>query len=314
MEDEMRVSVIGMGAVGTELAGYLLNMSEVSEIIAVDMAREKAEAEIWDFAHTTSFSYAKNPMLAAGSYADTKDSDVVVITAGAQLQKGQSRDVLVQVNSRVIRDIIGEIERYSPGAIVLIVTNPVDIITQIALRHSSYPRTRVISAGTIVDTARLMRILSDHVKLDPKNVFGYVLGDHSSTSFIPWSICNICGLDIDSYCRLNGIEPIDRAAVKQRVRDIGLEIFARKGNTNHAIAASVFRIIRAIATNEHSVLPVGALLKNQYGVDDIVMSVPCVIGRGGVQRILNYRFTAEEQQEFHVSEAHLRQLLALAGD
>ena len=310
----MRVSVIGMGAVGTELVGYLLNMSEVSEIIAVDMAREKAEAEIWDFAHTTAFSYAKNPMLLAGGYADAKDSDVVVVTAGAQLQKGQSRDTLVRVNSRVIQDIVGEIERYSPGAIVLIVTNPVDILTQIALRHSSFPRTRVISAGTIVDTARFMRILSDHVKLDPKNVFGYVLGDHSSTSFIPWSICNICGLDIDSYCQLNGIDPVDRAEVLQRVRNIGLDIFSRKGNTNHGIAASVFRIIRAIATNEHSVLPVGVLLKNQYGVDGIVMSVPCVIGRGGVQKILNYRFTPEEQQEFHVSEAHLRQLLALAGD
>ena len=310
----MRVSVIGMGAVGTELVGYLVNMSEVSEIVAVDMAREKAEAEIWDFATTTAFIYAKNPELVAGDYAATKDSDVVVVTAGAQLQKGQSRDALVQANSRIIKDIVAEIERYSPGAIVIIVTNPVDVIAQIALRHSSYPRTRVISAGTIVDTARLMRILSEHVKLDPKNVFGYVLGDHSSTSFIPWSICNICGVDVDSYCQLNGIGPIGKAEVKQRMRDIGLDIFARKGNTNHGIAASVFRIVRAIAANEHSVLPVGVLLQNQYGVDDIVMSVPCVIGRGGVQKILNYRFTPEEQQEFHASEAHLRQLLALAGD
>ena len=312
-DEAMRVSVIGMGAVGTELVGYLVNMSEVSEIIAVDRVPEKAEAEIWDFAHTTAFIYAKNPLLVAGDYADTRGSDIVVITAGAQLQKGQTRDILVEANSRVIRDIIAKIESTSPEAIVLVVTNPVDVITQVALRHSSFARSRVMSAGTIIDSARFMRILSDHVKIDPKNIFGYVLGDHSPTGFIPWSICNVCGLDIDSYCRLNDIPPVDKGYIRQRVLDVGLDIFNRKGNTNHGIAASVFRVIRAIAINEHSVLPVGVLLQNQYGVDDVVMSVPCVIGRDGIQKILNYEFTPQEQAEFHASEAHLRQLLALTG-
>jgi len=309
----VKVSVIGMGAVGTELVGYLVKMSEVAEIVAVDKAREKAEAEIWDFAHTTAFIYAKNPHMVAGDYPDTRDSDIVVITAGAQLQQGQDRDSLVEINSRVIRDIIGQVEAYSPAATVLIVTNPVDVITQVALRHSSYPRTRLISAGTIVDTARLMRILSDHMGVDPKNLCGYVLGDHCATGFIPWSICNVCGLDVDTFCRLNGLPPVDRAAVRQRVLDIGFEIFKRKGNTNHAIAGSVFRIIRAIAANEQSVLPVGVLLEGEYGVDDVVMSVPCVIGAEGVQKILNYQFTRQEQNEFLASEAHLRSLLALTG-
>ncbi len=309
----MKVSVIGMGAVGTELVSYLVNMSEVSEIVGVDKSREKAEAEIWDFTHTTAFVYAKNPLLAVGDYADTGNSDIVVITAGAQIQAGQARDALVQVNSRVIREIIASVEAYSPQAIVVIVTNPVDILAHVALANSSYPRTRVISAGTLVDSARFMRILSDHVQIDPKNIFGYVLGDHSSTAFIPWSICNVCGLDIDTYCRLNGIAPIDKAAVHRRVLDTGLDIFKRKGNTNHAIAASAFRIIRAIATNEHSVLPVGVQLQNQYGVDGLVMSVPCVIGRDGVQKILNYQFTPDEQRDFLRSEAHLRQLIALTG-
>jgi len=307
----MEVSVIGMGAVGSELVGLLVTMSEMSEIIAVDKTREKAEAEIWDFSHTTSFIYAKNPLLLVGDYADTKDSDIVVITAGAQIKPGQTRDALVQINAQVIREIIAEVETYSPNAIVLIVTNPVDVITQVALRASGYPRTRLISAGTIIDSARFMRILSDHLKIDPKNIFGYVLGDHSATGFIPWSHCNVCGLDIDTFCRLNDLPPVDKAAIHQRVLDVGIEIFNRKGNTNHAIAASVFRVIRAIAANEHSVLPVGVLLQNQYGVDDVVMSVPCVIGREGVEKILNYEFTPDEQQAFHCSEQHLRQLIAL---
>lgn len=309
----MKVSVIGMGAVGTELVGYLVNLSEVSEIVAVDKAREKAEAEIWDFAHTTSFIYAKNPRLVAGDYPETEGSDIVVITAGAQLQRGQTRDVLVEINAEVIRDVIGKVERHSPAAVVLVVTNPVDVIAQVALRYSSYPRTRLMSAGTIVDSARFMRILSDHLKIDPKNIFGYVLGDHSATGFIPWSICNVCGLDVDTYCRLNDEPPVDKAAVRQAVLDVGIDIFNRKGNTNHGIAASVFRIIRAVASNEHSVLPVGVLLKDQYEVDEVVMSVPCVVGREGVQKILNYQFTRQEQYEFLASEAHLRKLLALAG-
>lgn len=307
----MKVTVVGMGAVGTEIVGFLVNMAEVSEIVAIDRDQGKAEAEIQDFAHTTAFTYAKNPSLVAGDYADSANSDIVVITAGAQMQKGQTRDDLVRVNTGIMRDLIAQIELYSPRAIVIMVTNPVDVMTHVALRVSSFPRTRLISAGTIIDSARFMRILSDHVQIDPKNIFGYVLGDHGSTGFIPWSICNVCGLDVDTYCRENGIPLIDKAQIRQRVLDAGFEIFNRKGNTNHGIAASVFRVIRAIEANEHSVLPVGVFLRNQYGVDDVVMSVPCVVGREGVQKVLHYEFSASEQVEFRRSEQHLRDLIAL---
>jgi len=310
----VKVSVIGMGAVGTELVGCLLHMSEATEIVAVDKSREKSEAEMWDFAHTTAFTYAKNPDLVVGDYADTAGSDVVVITAGAQIQKGQSRDAIVRENAVLIQPVIAQVERYSPQAVVIIVTNPVDVIAQVALRHSNYPRTRLISAGTLVDSARFMRILSDHVRIDPKNIFGYVLGDHGASCFIPWSICNVCGLDVDSYCELNGLPPIDKEAIRQRVIDAGFEIFNRKGNTNHGIAAGVFRIIRAIEANERSVLPVGVMLQGEYGIDDVVISVPCVIGRHGVDRILNYRFTGDETGAFARSEAHLRSMTELARD
>lgn len=306
----MKVTVIGMGAVGTEIVGFLVNMSDVSEIVAIDRDHGKSLAEMLDFAHTTAFTYAKNPSLIAGDFADSANSDIVVVTAGAQMQKGQTRDDLVRVNSAIMRDLIAQIERYSPQAIVIMVTNPVDVMSHVALHASSFPRNRVISAGTIIDSARFMRILSDHVRIDPKNIFGYVLGDHGSTGFIPWSICNVCGMDVDTYCRQNGIEPIDKALIRQRVLDAGFEIFNRKGNTNHGIAASVFRVIRAIETNEQSVLPVGVMLQGEYGVQDVVMSVPCVIGRSGVEKILQYEFTAQERVEFGHSEEHLRELIA----
>ncbi len=309
----MKISIIGMGAVGTEVVSFLLNAGLASEIVAVDTAIKKAQAEIWDFSHVTSFIYAQNPRLCAGDYADAAGSDIVVVTAGAQLKQGETRDSLAEVNTRVIRGVIADVERSSPGAIVLLVTNPVDLMAQAALRYSSYPKQRVISLGTIVDTARFMRIVSDHLAIDPKNIFGYVMGDHSHTSFIPWSLCNVCGLDVDAYCALNGLPPLDRVAVRERVLQIGLDIFAGKGNTNHGIAASVFRIIRAIAGDERSVLPVGALLEGEYGVTGMVMSVPCVIGRTGVQRIVACRLTPDEEQAFQACYRHKQELLAQAG-
>jgi L-lactate dehydrogenase len=310
----MKITVIGMGAVGTEVVGHLLNSGVAREIVVIDQARAKAEAEIRDFSHITSFIYAQNPRLICGDYADAADSDIVVVTAGAQIKTGETRDALLHVNSAIMREIIAEVEKTSPGAIVLMVTNPVDILVQVVLHHSAFPKERVISLGTIIDTARFMRIVGEHVAIDPKNIFGYVLGDHSETGFIPWSLCNVCGLDIDSYCDLNGVPRIDREDVRRRVLQIGLDIFAGKGNTNHGIAASVFRIIRAIAGNERSVLPVGTLLQGEYGVHDVVMSVPCVIGRGGRESVVKCRFTPEEQAAFDASHAHLLALLAEAGE
>ena len=308
----MKITVIGMGAVGTEVVGHLLNSGVATEIVVVDQAHAKAQAEIWDFSHITSFIYAQNPRLIAGDYDDAAGSEIVVITAGAQIKTGQSRDALVQINSAIMRQIIAEVERTSPGAIVLMVTNPVDILVQVVLRHSAFPKERVISLGTIIDTARFMRIVSEHVAIDPKNIFGWVLGDHSETGFIPWSLCNVCGLDIDSYCALNGVPLIDRAEVRRKVLQVGLDIFAGKGNTNHGIAASVFRIIRAIAGNERSVLPVGTLLEGEYGVADVVMSVPCVIGAKGRESVVACRFTPEEQAAFDASHAHVLELLGRA--
>ncbi len=306
----MKIAVIGMGAVGTEVVGHILASGVATEIVAVDQARAKAQAEILDFSHTTAFIYAQNPRLVCGDYADMAASDIVVITAGAQIKAGQTRDALVQVNSRIMREIIANVERVAPRAIVLMVTNPVDILTQVVLRHSSFPKDRVISLGTVIDTARFMRIVSDHVGIDPKNIFGYVMGDHSETGFIPWSLCNVCGQDIDTYCALNGIPPLNRAEVRQRVLQVGIDIFAGKGNTNHGIAASVFRIVRAIAGDERSVLPVGTLLEGEYGVGGVVMSVPCVIGRNGRESVVACRLAPEEQAAFAASHAHVRALLA----
>ena len=306
----MKISVIGMGAVGTEIVGSLMVMPEVDEIVCLNRTRDKAEGEVLDLLHTTAFTYARNPRLRAGDPPDMAGSDIVVMTAGAQIGPGQTRDHLLEANHRIVRELMPELERHAPDAIVLVVTNPVEPVTQLMLRHSRFPKNRIISLGTLVDTARLMRIVSEHVGIDPKNIFGYVLGDHSETAFIPWSICNVCGMDIDTYCRLNGVAVIDRAAIREAVTAAGMAILRRKGNTNHGISASVCRVVRAIIADEKSVLPVGTLLEGEYGIEDAVLCLPCVIGRGGVERVLHYAFTDAEMALLRVSERHVRELLA----
>ena len=306
----MKIAVVGMGAVGTEVVGSLAVMPEVTEIVCLNRNRAKAEGEVLDLGHTTAFTYARNPVLRAGDEPDLAGSDIVVVTAGAQVGPGQTRDHLLEANAGIVRALMPGLERHAPDAVVLVVTNPVEPVAQLMLRHSRFPKNRVISLGTVVDTARLMRIVAEHIAIDPKNIFGYVLGDHSETAFIPWSICNVCGMDIDTYCRLNGLPVLDRAAVRAAVTEAGLAILSRKGNTNHGISASVCRVIRAIIADERSVLPVGTLLEGEYGIDGVVLSVPCVIGRNGIERVLRYEFTEIETDALQASERHVRAILA----
>ena len=297
----MRVGIIGAGGVGVELVNYLLTMGNMSEIVLVNRNQDKAWAEIEDFSYVSSFTYASNTRIRHGEYKDCTAFDVIVITAGAQLKGNQTRDELLDENATLIKSIIHELYAYAPNAIVIMVTNPVDVLTHIAYKEGLYPKKRLISAGTLVDTARFMKIVSKKVGIDPKNIYGFVLGEHGKGSTIPWSICNICGLDVDTFCSLNGLPLLDKADIYKDVINAGFEIFYKKGNTNHSIAASVFRIIRAIANDEHSVLPLGVYLDGEYGLSDVVLNVPVVVTKEGASKILNYKLLTEELEALHAS-------------
>ena len=206
----MKISIVGAGAVGTEILSYLMLLGNVSEIVLVDKNQKKAEGEIMDFSHTEAFTYSKNTKLLAGSYCDCKDSNIVVVTAGAQIKQGQSREDLAKMNSKIVIDIVRNVEKYASTSILILVTNPVDVVTYLAVKESNFDVGRVMGTGTILDTARFMQIMGNRLTIDPKNIFGYVLGEHGKTSFIPWSICNICGMDVDSFCELNDLEKVDK--------------------------------------------------------------------------------------------------------
>lgn len=280
----------------------------MSEIVLVNRNVQKAVGEVEDFSYVESFTYARNTHLHSRDYVDCAQCDVIVITAGAQLKGSQTRDELLHENATLIREIIHKLYTYAPHAILIMVTNPVDVLTHIAYKEALYPRERLISSGTLVDTARFMKIVSKKVGIDPKNINGYILGEHGKGSTLPWSICNICGLDVDTFCELNGLPRLNREAIYQDVLNAGFEIFYKKGNTNHSTAASVFRIIRAIANDEHSVLPLGVYLDGEYGLHDVVLNVPVVVTKKGASKILKYKLLPEELEALHVSAKAMQKM------
>ena len=306
----MKIGVIGAGMVGVSVCNYILTLGSCSELVLLDQDAGKARGELLDFGHTNALTFSKNTRLFAGDdYRLLSGADVVVITAGAQIREGQSRLDLANINSRICVDIAHNIARYAPDTILIVVTNPCDIAAYAIIANTGFVPRQVISSGCVIDTARLMKLLGDKTGIDPKNTFGYILGEHGSHNFMPWSLVSVAGQHIDYYCRHNGLEPIAADALLEEVRQAGYEIFHLKHNTSHGIAASVFRIIQAIEIDERSVLPVGVMPQGEYGLHDVVLSLPAVISRRGVERILIHPFTVDETHTLNQIAGTLKDIL-----
>ncbi|MDB1123851.1 lactate/malate family dehydrogenase [Vibrio algarum] len=306
----MKIGVIGAGSVGVGICNYLLTLGSVSELSLLDLNKERAEGEILDFSHTNALTFSKNTRLkASDDYEILKASDIVVITAGAQIKEGQNRLDLAEINSKICVDIAKQVEKVAPDAILIIVTNPCDIVTYFIAANTSYTASQVISAGCLIDTARLMTIVAKKADIDPKNVFGYVLGEHGSHCFTPKSLISIAGQPADYYCETNGVDKIDADKLLDEVRQVGFEIFTKKQNTTHGIAASVFRIVQAIMIDEKSVLPVGTLIQGQYGLHDVVLSLPTIISRKGAEKILIHPFESHEKKQLDYIASELKALI-----
>ncbi|MDA0147474.1 lactate/malate family dehydrogenase [Vibrio sp. LaRot3] len=310
----MKIGVIGAGAVGVGICNYLLTLGSVSELVLLDQNRERAEGEVYDFRHTAALTFSKNTnIIPTDDYLSLIESDIVVITAGAQIKQGQTRMDLAEINSKIGVEIAQNIERVAPKATLIVVTNPCDIVTHCIVKNTQFPASKVISSGCVIDTARLMSIVANRVNLDPKNVFGYVLGEHGSHCFTPKSLISIAGQPADYYCDTHHIARIDADELLESVKQAGYEIFKRKQNTTHGIAASVFRIIQAIKINERSVLPVATLMQGEYGIKDVVISLPTVVGKNGAEMILQHPFSDEELETLHTIRDNLRESIERVG-
>ena len=313
MVNIQKAAVIGCGFVGSATAYSMMRSGIFSEMVLIDVNRAKAEGEAMDISHGLPFS---RPMkIYAGDYSDLTDCALVVITAGANQKPGETRLDLVKKNVGIFRPIIPEIVKYTKEAILLVVSNPVDILTLAAQRLSGLSPRQVIGSGTVLDTARLKYLLGRHFRVDSRSVHAVIIGEHGDSELAVWSGANVSGVEIEHFCQLYGIADYRRdiGDIYRSVKNSAYEIIDRKGATYYGIASAVARISQCIVRDEHSVLPVSAYLDGLYGVNGLCMSVPTVVGRDGAEKVLEIELSDSERDAFRRSAETLTAVVANCG-
>lgn len=294
-----KITVIGAGFVGSTTAYTLMLSGLVSEIILLDINKDKAQGDALDINHGLSFT---SPVRVVGGddYSQIKGSDMVIITAGVGQRPGESRIDLLKRNATVFEDILGKTLKYcDTNTVILIVTNPVDILTYVATKISGYPKNKIIGSGTVLDTARLKYLIGEHTGIDARNVHTYIVGEHGDTEVAAWSMTTIAGIPIDDYCNLckncpDIVRKNCRNDLYVKTRDAAYEIIEKKGATYYAIAVSVRRIVECIIGNENSILTVSSLLDGEYGIRNICLSVPTIVNSRGADVVLEVKFSDDE--------------------
>ncbi len=309
MGNMQKCGVVGVGFVGACCAYTLAVSGLFSEIVLVDVNRQKAESEAADINHGVSF--AKPCHVGAGDYSDLSGCGLVILAAGANQRPGETRVALLGRNRTILSAVVGQVVQAARDAVLLVVSNPVDVLTCMAQRLSGLPAGRVIGSGTVLDTARLKYLLGQRLGVDGRNVHAFIIGEHGDSELAVWSSANISGVDLDDYCRITGID--DPAAVLrgiyESVRGAAYPIIEGKGATYYGIAMAVRRIAEAIVRDERSVLPVSSLITGHYGVDGVCLGVPSIVGRGGVQAVLDIPLAPEELAQLQRSARKMRALI-----
>lgn len=296
-----KIAIIGSGFVGATSAFTLALSGTVTDIVLVDLNKDKAIGDAWDISHGVPLIKPVN--VYAGDYNDVEGADVIVVTAGANQKPGETRLDLVKKNTSIFKSMIPELLKYNDKAIYLIVSNPVDILTYVTYKIAKLPWGRVFGSGTVLDSSRFRYLLSKHCNIDPRNIHGRIIGEHGDTEFAAWSITNIAGTPIDEYCNLCGkaCESNFREEIVDDVVNSAYRIIEKKGATYYAVALAVRRIVEAILRDENSILTVSSPLNGQYGVKDVSLSLPSIVGRNGVARILDLPLADEEVEKFRHS-------------
>lgn len=304
-----KVTVVGAGFVGSTTAYTLMLSGLISEIVLIDLNTEKAEGEVMDMNHGMPFVRPVN--IYRGDYKDCAGSDIVVITAGANQKEGETRIDLVKKNTAVFKSIVGEVIKYNKDCILLVVTNPVDILTYVTYKLSGFPKNKVIGSGTVLDSARFRYLIGKHVGVDTRNVHAYIMGEHGDTEVPAWSLANIAGIPMDKYCKdcHQCKDQLSRQDIYESVKNAAYEIIGKKGATYYAVALAVRRIVEAIVRNENSIMTVSSLLEGQYGLNDICLSVPTIVNKDGIDRILDVPLNEEETQLLKKSGNTLKEII-----
>ena len=303
-----KAAVIGCGFVGSATAFTLMQSRLFSELVLLDVNMEKADGEAKDIAHGIPF--AGQMKIYAGTYDDAADAAIIIITAGANQKPGETRLDLVQKNTAIYQSIIPEIVKRDFGGILLIVSNPVDILTYVALKLSGLPENRVLGSGTVLDTARLKYALGEHLGVDSRSVHSFIIGEHGDSEIAAWSSTNVSGIPLNDFCEMRGHFNHDAAmdAIAEKVKNSAYEIISKKQATYYGIAMSVKRICECIVRNERSILPVSAMMHGEYGIEDITLSMPAIVGIGGVETHVPIALCEEEAEKLVESAKKLKEV------
>jgi L-lactate dehydrogenase len=307
-----RVAIVGAGNVGATFAYALLLGGLASEIVLIDANRARAEGEAMDLNHAVPFTHPTRVW--AGDYPDCAGATVTVLAAGAGQKPGETRLDLIKKNAAIWRAIVPQVVLHNPLGILLVATNPVDVLTYAAWKLSGLPASRVLGSGTILDTSRFRYLLSEHFDVDARSVHAYIIGEHGDSEVPVWSLANIAGMRLPEFCRAQG-RPYDVQAMEQiflQTRDAAYRIIERKGATYYAVAAGLMRITQAILRDQRTVLSVSSLIQDYYGISNVCFSLPTVVDRGGVESVLRLELSSEEIAKLrHSSEVLLANMRGL---
>ncbi|MBQ9531435.1 MAG: L-lactate dehydrogenase [Eubacterium sp.] len=304
-----KAAIVGCGFVGSASAFALMESGLFSEIVLIDVSKEKAEGEALDISHGLPF--AKPMQIYAGGYEDISDAAIIIITAGAGQKPGETRLDLVKKNVGIFKTIIPEITKYNQDGILLVVANPVDILTYVTAKLSSFPSNRVFGSGTVLDTARMKYLLGDHLGVDPRSIHAFIIGEHGDSEIAAWSSANVSGIPLNSFCEMRGHYNHNKAMheIADGVKNSAYEIIEKKGATYYGIAMSVKRICEAIVRDEKSILPVSSIQKGSYGIEGVALSMPAIVGKHGVEAAVPIELNKKEQEDLTKSAQTLKRVI-----
>lgn len=310
MADRPKIVIIGAGAVGSTFAFTLMRTGLFGEIVLIDANREKAEGEAMDLNHGLFF--VPHVDVRAGDYPDCADAAIIAVTAGTKQNVGETRLDLVQRNTEICREIITQVMKYTRDSIILMVTNPVDILTYVAYKHSGLPAGRVVGSGTVLDSSRFRFMLSEHCRVDSHNVHAYVVGEHGDSEVAAWSITHVGGIPILKFCSICSINcsARERKRIADAVKDSAYHVIESKGATNFAVSLALDNIVGAIIRDSNSVMTVSTPLHGQFGISDVALSVPTIVNKDGASFVLEAPLSEEEIRGLRRSADVLRETLS----
>ena len=306
-----KVVIVGAGAVGATFAYALAQSGAASSICLIDQNEKLAEGQVADLSH--GLPYYPSVSINHGTVEDYTDAQVIVITAGSAQRPGETRLDLLKRNAGIIKGIMDDIIGQQSRAIVVIVTNPVDVLTEVALRHSRWPRSHIFGSGTVLDSARFRYMISRQIGVDVKSVHAYILGEHGDSELPAWSLTNVGGVSIQQFVETQGMSETwaeDSKKIFEEVKNSAYHIIDYKGATNFGVGQSLTHIVQAILRDSHNVMTVSVRLEGEYGLENVCLSVPCIVSKDGLEKVLVADLSDQEHQALHLSAAVLKESIA----